>query len=186
MDISQIRRFQAAADSSGIVFRPDIFDCDVNQNKERKQLQFENPISKPSRIPQTKRLSSKHSALRRRSGRAGDVATLDDQIARSGGTTFTYEQLPHRLRISKQSRPVSSAERVIELTRANGYLLQELAYYKDIQSADVTFYRTVMDLHAELRDALKKRSEKRADAESTLLRHWNIDIGDGNIEDAVF
>ena len=135
-----------------------------------------------------RRLSSIHSAFRRRpiSGKAGDVAALNDQIARNGGITFTYEQLSHRLQISKQNRSASSAKRVIELTRTNDYLLQELAYHIDTRAADMKFHATVADLHVKLDDALKERSQKRADAESTLLSYWNIDFDDENVEDIVF
>ncbi len=75
---------------------------------------------------------------------------------------------------------------MIELTRTNGYLLQELAYYKDIQAADMKFFEKVIKTHAELKDALKERSQRRANAESTLLSYWGIDFGDGNVEDTVF
>ncbi len=150
-------------------------------SRENRYVTFQDPQAK-------RRLSSIHPAYRPRpiSGRAGDVVALDDQIARKGGTTSTYEQLPHRLQISKRGHPVSSAERVVELTRTNGYLLQELAYHKDTRAADMKFHETVMELHAKLEDALKERSQKRADAESTLLSYWGIDFGDGNVEDTVF
>ncbi len=48
------------------------------------------------------------------------------------------------------------------------------------------FHETVTDLHVKLNDALKKRSQKRADAESTLLSYWNIDFDDENVENIVF
>ena len=48
------------------------------------------------------------------------------------------------------------------------------------------FYETVMELYAKLEDALKERSQKRADAESVLLSYWGIDFHDGNVEDIVF
>ena len=221
-----VHHFQSAADSSsGIVFKPDIFDCDVTTSNIRTESEAQSrsppivgdqqrkgvggqipkvatpktpsPRARTSREnrhvtfqdPQMKRrLSSIHPAFRQRpvSGRAGDVVALDDQIARNGGTTSTYEQLPHRLQISKHRRPISSAERVVELTRTNGYLLQELAYHKDNRAADMKFHETVLELHAKLEDALKERSQKRADAESTLLSYWGIDFGDGNVEDTVF
>jgi hypothetical protein len=223
MDALQSHHFQSAADSSsGIIFKPDIFNCDFTTNtrtegeaqnqssplvreQRRKVIRGQVPKAEGSKTtspktsrenrhvtfqdPQTKRrLSSVHPALRRRptSGRAGDVVALDDQIARNGGTTSTYEQLPHRLQISKQRNPISSAERVVELTRTNGYLLQELAYHKDTRAADTTFHETVMELHARLEDALKERSRKRADAKSPLLSYWSIDFRDRNIEDTVF
>ncbi len=149
--------------------------------RDNRHVTFQDPRVK-------RRLSSIHPAFRRRpiSGKAGDVAALNHQIARNGGITFTYEQLPHRLQISKQNRSASSAKRVIELTRTNDYLLQELAYHKDTRAADMKFHETVADLHVKLNDALKERSQKRADAESTLLSYWGIDFGDENVEDTVF
>ena len=134
--------------------------------RNNRHVTFQDPRVK-------RRLSSIHSAFRRRPifGKANDVAALNDQIARNGGITFTYEQLSHRLQISKQNRSASSAKRVIELTRMNGYLLQELTYHKDTRAADMKFHETVADLHVKLDDALKERSQKRADAESTLLSY---------------
>ncbi len=226
MDALPSHQFQSAADStSGIVFKPDIFDWDVTTSATRiesgAQIRSSPMVGEQRREvtrgqtpkaatpkttfpragasgenrhvafqhPQAKRrLSSIHPAYRPRptSGRAGDVAALDDQIARNGGTTSTYEQLPHRLQISKQHCPVSSAERVIELTRTNSYLLQELAYHKDTRAAVMKFHETMMELHTKLGDALKEISQKQADAESTLLSYWGIDFGDGNVEDTVF
>ncbi len=135
-----------------------------------------------------RRLSSIHSAFRRRSifDKTNDVAALNDQIARNEEITFTYEQLSHRLQISKQNRSASSAKCVIELTRTNNYLLQELTYHKDTRAADMKFHETVADLHVKLNDALKERSQKRADAESTLLSYWDIDFDDENVENTVF
>lgn len=140
-----------------------------------------------SRNPEAaQHLSMVHPALRARpnSGRAGDVAAIDEKIVKNGGTTSTYEQLPHRLKIAKKHQ--NSAERVIELTRTNGYLLQELAYYKDTRAADDRFHEQVLEMQGALERALKERSRKRADAERALLSYWNIDVGDGNVEDTVF
>jgi len=50
----------------------------------------------------------------------------------------------------------------------------------------MNFHETMIELHAKLEDALKERSEKRADVESTLLSYWGINFGDGNVEDTVF
>ena len=153
----------------------------MRTSKENRYIAFQDPQMK-------RRLSSVHSLFRRRptSGRAGDVVALNDQIARNGGTTSTYEQLPHRLQISKHRNPTSPAERVVELTRINSYLLQELTYHKDTQAADMKFQETIRELHVRLKDALKERSQKRADAESTLLSYWSIDFNDGNIEEMIF
>ncbi len=218
--------FQFAADfSSDIVFRSDIFDCDVTADNTRIESETQSRSSsmieeqrrevirdEDSKIATSKttslrtrtirnnqhvifqdswvkqRLSSIHSAFRRWSifDRANDVVALNDQIARNEKITFIYEQLLHRLQISKQHRSTSSAKRVIELTRTNDYLLQELTYHKDTQAADMRFYETVTDLHVKLNDALKKRFQKRADAESTLLSYWGINFDNENVENIVF
>ena len=127
------------------------------------------------------------------SGRAGNIGALDNQIARHGGTTSSFEELPHRLKISKKNQPMTASERLVELTRTNGFLLQELAYYKDTRAAEMRFLDKVTELRADMEgtlavfdQALEERSKARADAESTLLNYWGIDLGDGNVEDNVF
>ncbi len=127
------------------------------------------------------------------SGRAGNIGALDDRIARHGGTTSSYEELPHRLRISKKHQPMTLSERVMELTKTNGFLLQELAYHKDTRAAEMRFLEKATKLRADMEGALEdfdraleERSKARADAESILLNYWGIDLGDGNIEDSIF
>ena len=127
------------------------------------------------------------------SGRAGNINTLDDRIARHGGTTSSYEELPHRLRISKKHQPLTPSERVVELTKTNGILLQELAYHKDTREAEMIFLEKATKLRVDVESALavfdralEERSKARADAESILLNYWGIDLGDGNVEDSVF
>lgn len=128
-----------------------------------------------------------------KSGRAGDITPLDHHIAEWGGTTSTYEELPHRLKLSKKHQPLTSEERVIELTYEKSFLLQELAYYKETRAAEMKFLEQVTKLRAEMRVilaqfdcALNERSRKRARAESDLCSYWGIDFGDGNVEDIVF
>jgi len=210
MNAPSSRHFKSAADSSsGIVFSPDIFNLEFSRRAQAPSPRSSHARGRPVGGPSSKqprvraaehsasnkkssqasqRLSSVHPALRHRpdSGRAGDVGALDDLIAKNGGTTSTYEQLPHRLRISKQKPQITAGERIIELTRTNGYLLQELAYYKDTRAADLAFYGMMVDLHMAFKDALKERSQKRADAEHKLLNYWGINFGDGNVEDQVF
>lgn len=135
-------------------------------SKENRHIAFQDSQMK-------RRLSSVHSLFRRRSvfDRADDVIALNDQIARNNEITSIYEQLSHRLQISKHRSSISSAERVVELTRINSYLLQELTYHKNTQAVDMKFQETIRELHIRLEDALKERSQKRADAESTLLSY---------------
>ncbi len=131
--------------------------------------------------------------MRPRSSRGGSVGPLDHLIASQGGTTSSLEELPHRLKISKIHQPMTTEERVIELTRINGYLLEELAYHIDTRAAEMKFWervsklRTEMDRILEIFDcALEARLQARSDAESILLNYWGINLHDGNLEDTVF
>ncbi len=121
----------------------------------------------------TQWLLSIHSAFRSRLifNRASNVIALNNWIARNDEMTFTYEQLSHRLRISKQYQSTTSVKRVIKLMWMNNYLLQELTYYKNIQAADMKFFKKVIKIHADLKDALKKRFQRQANAEFTLLSY---------------
>ena len=127
------------------------------------------------------------------SGRAGNIGALDDRIARHGGTTSSYEELPHRFRISKKHQSMTPSERVVELIKTNGFLLQELAYHKDICAAEMRFLEKATKLRADIEGiladfdrALEERSMARANAEFILLNYWGIDLRDGNIEDSIF
>lgn len=82
---------------------------------------------------------------------------------------------------------------MIELTKTNGFLLQELAYHKDTRTAEIRFLEKATKLRVDIEGALvdfnrglEERSKARADAESILLNYWGIDLGDGNIEDSIF
>ena len=121
----------------------------------------------------TQWLLSIHSAFRSRLifNSASNVIALNNWIARNNEMTFTYEQLSHRLRILKQYQSTTSVKRVIKLMWMNNYLLQELTYYKNIQAADMKFFKKVIKIHADLKDALKKRFQRQANAEFTLLSY---------------
>ena len=111
------------------------------------------------------------------------AATL---IAQNERITFIYEQLSHWLQISKHHSLITSVECVIELTQTNNYLLQELTYHKDSQAADIKFHNTVIKLYVRLKEALKERSQKWRDTESTLLSYWDIDFSNENVEKIMF
>ena len=88
---------------------------------------------------------------------------------------------------------MTPSEQVIELTKTNGFLLQELAYHKDTRAAETRFLEKATKLRADIEGALaafdralEERSKARVDAESILLDYWGIDLGDGNIEDSIF
>ena len=136
-----------------------------------------------------------HPLFRKRpkSGRAADITPLDHHIAQGGGTTSAYEELPHRLKLSKKHQPLTSEERVIELTYEKSFLQQELVYWKETRSAEMKFLEQATMLRTEIGAALAKfdraldeRSRRRARAESDLCSYWGIDFGDGNMEEIVF
>ena len=134
------------------------------------------------------RQSSIHPAFRQRpvSGRAGDITALDHLIASNGGVTSAFAELPHQLQIAKKDPPMTLTEQVEQLTRQNGNLLEELAFFKDIRNAELSFLRKVHKLHIQLKDALEERSRERASAEFKFTTYWGIDLNDGNVEDEVF
>lgn len=201
--------------SPDIFFSPDIFGyrtgvsgpgnknqplSNGSQGQSQEQLSAgrKNPSERHVTFQEPERMREQaliHPLFRKRprSGRAGDVTSLDHQIARHGGTTSSYEELPHRLESSKTHQPLTPGERVIELTYEKSFLLQELVYRKDTRAAEMRFLEKVTKLRAEMEAvlaeldrAMDERSRARAQAESDLCSYWGIDFGDGNVEDIVF
>ena len=138
--------------------------------------------------PKEQRQSSIHPAFRQRpaSGRAGNVTAIDHLIAKNGGVTSTFAELPHQLRIAKKDPPMTLTEQVEKLTRQNGNLLEELAFFKDTRNAETKFLREVHKLHGQLEDALKEMSREQARAEFKFMAYWGINPDDNNGEDKVF
>ncbi|MCJ1235112.1 hypothetical protein MMC14_003076 [Varicellaria rhodocarpa] len=197
-----------------ILFSPDIFDEDGSLNdrihtKEpdlcnQPRFQLPEPLAAKQHSSRhvnfqepikTRQQTLIHPLFRKRrySGRAGTVTPLDHRIARHGGTTSSYEELPHRLRLSKKHQPLTPEERIIELTYEKSFLLQELVYRKETQIAEMKFLDKVTKLRAEMKNileeldcALEERSKERVSAESDLCSYWGINFGDGNVEDLVF
>lgn len=104
-----------------------------------------------------------------------EVTALDYQIAATGGTTSTLENTPGRLRASKSKRPVSQKQWMEELIRDNGYLRQELKYYKDYLQALIALHHEIAKASTMLEDALEKFSQSVTEAEKPLLDYWQID-----------
>ncbi len=74
---------------------------------------------------------------------------------------------------------MTPSERVIEFTKTNGFLLQELAYHKDTRAAEMKLLQEATKLRAEMEApliafdrALEERSKARADAETIFLNCW--------------
>lgn len=102
-----------------------------------------------------------------------EVTSLDHQILAGGGTTSTLENIPNRLRAQK--RPVSQKQWIEELTKDNGYLRQELAYYKERLSALLAIHHETTKASTMLEEALERYSQRELEAEKILLDYWNID-----------
>ena len=64
------------------------------------------------------------------------TTTLDREIAYHGGTTSMINNLPERLRVFKKQQ-LTSQQRIKELTRENGRLRQELAFYREKDRSSV-------------------------------------------------
>ncbi|MCJ1355982.1 MAG: hypothetical protein MMC33_005976 [Icmadophila ericetorum] len=195
--------------ASDIIFSPDVFgyftlvDDLRDQNGSLSGAHFEPaPPKKTSerhvrfQEPKpTRRQTLIHPLFRERpkSRKAGDITPLDHQIARHGGTTSSYEELPHRLKESKQHEPLTDKEQVVELTYEKSYLLKELACLKDTRAANVRFLEKVAKLRGEMEailiefdSALEERSREQARAESELFSYWGIEFSDGSLENVLF
>lgn len=197
MEILSNHRYRPVAEGSpdtSYVFTANIFDdyALISPGTETPKAGAIEPAS-DRRVAFTnqsteQRQSSVHPAFRQRpaSGRAGDVTAIDHLIARNGGVTSTFAELPHQLRIAKKDPPMTLKEQVEKLTRQNGNLLEELAFFKDTRNAEMKFLRKIHKLHVQLRDALEERSRERARAEFKFMAYWGINPDDGNVEDEVF
>jgi hypothetical protein len=163
---------------SDLFFSPgvDSSQSSTNLPEIQEQLGPEIVVSTPSpgptgtadrhvafKIPKINKSILVHPACRRRpgSGRAGNVLPIDHYIAANGGTTSTFEELPLRLQISKHHKPLTIKERTEELTYINGYLREELAYYKTIRKAGAELQSKVSDTFIKLSDNLEELSRSK-------------------------
>ena len=155
----------------------------LEQNKKRSGVVLSSPEGDSSGTIMEEQSSPEnppslvHPAFRSRpmSSRAGDILPIDRRIASNGGTTSTYEQLPHRLNIAKHHKPFTLKEHVASLTYENGYLREELAYYKSVKAAETKFHSQMITTCGEMHKALEERSRAESEAETRLLEYWGID-----------
>ena len=133
---------------------------------------------------------SSHPAHRSRSrtlsSTARVITPIDSRISSLGGTTSTLECLPHRLRISKSSQPISLEQRIEELTREAGHLRQELAYHKETRAACMKFFDVTNQAHQNLHNAIAEMSRKVAISEQRFENYWKSQPDGGNWEEQVF
>ena len=66
------------------------------------------------------------------SSKAGNITSLNHWIARHRGTTSSFKELSHWIKLSKDHQPLTPEERVKELTHEKSFLLQKLIYHKEI------------------------------------------------------
>lgn len=73
---------------------------------------------------------------------------------------------------------MTSLKRIIKLIKTNDFLLQKLAYHKNIRAIKMRFLKKVIKLRANINDALKnldrileKRSKIRTNTKSILLNY---------------
>ena len=114
-----------------------------------------------------------------------EVTALDHHIGHHDGTTSTLECLPHRLRV-RSKNPKSLEARNEELTIENGYLQEELAYYKDTREVLMRFFESINEAHQVMKTALHQTSNGVAISEQRLLNYWGIHHDDGSFIDEVY
>ena len=119
-------------------------------------------------------------------GEPEELTPLDHRIAIQGGTTSNIDYLPNRLKIHKTRISKSPSEEIWELTQENGYLREELAYYKRAFKSTHDFKEEVSRAHRLLQQALQTMSRRAKDSEGQLLQYWGIHWDDGNEEIKVF
>ena len=117
--------------------------------------------------------------------RYNDVTALDHLVEDYGGTTSTLECLPHRLQMRKK-KPKNLKERIEDLTVENGYLQDELAYYKDTRAVLMRFFDNIDESHRMMKGAIYEASKDVAISEQRLLGYWGIYHEDGNVVKNIF
>ena len=117
--------------------------------------------------------------------RYNDVTASDHLVEDRGGTTSTLECLPHRLQMRKK-KPKNMKGRIEELTIENGYLQEELAYYKGTRAVLMRFFGSIKESHQMMKNAIYEVSKDVAISEQRLLDYWGIHHEDRNVVDNVF
>lgn len=108
-----------------------------------------------------------------------EITDLDARIAKGGGTSSSLDMLPVNLHETKNSDRRKSKKPVDDLVRENGYLRQEIVYYKESRIAMLEFHSKVMEAFQVLQRATQDLSEKMALSEGRILEYWGIDLNGG-------
>jgi hypothetical protein len=112
--------------------------------------------------------------MNRRIEEYAEITPLDCEIFSRGGRTSMTDTLPQQLWLSKTKPCPSRDMRLEELTKENGYLREEIAMMKEIQSSTMIFLERAIEAQRMLEEGLKDIQRKRYQAEGRLLRYWGI------------
>jgi len=118
---------------------------------------------------------------------AGSITLLDHFIAQQGGTTSTFEKLPHQLQAAKRNSPQTMAQRESELLHVNKYLIVELEYHHKVRVLERRFFNTIHEVRSlvqKILTTIKFSNETRevvhAQARSILLDFCGIESFDSD------
>ena len=129
-------------------------------------------------------------ALRKRpspSNMPPEITSFDHQASVLGITSSTTALHPSKLQTTKKETQ-SESERIIELTKENGSLRQELGRCRDIIEAWSSLYGAILEAYKLLKTAkeviqegLHRFGERQLLADEKLSLYWGIDIEKGDI-----
>ncbi len=105
-----------------------------------------------------------------------EITDLDARIAKGGGTSSSLDLLPVNLHEAKDPRRRKPQRSVDDLVRENGYLRQEIVYYKESRNAMLEFHSRVMEAFQVMQRATDVLSGKMALSEGGILEYWGIDL----------
>lgn len=121
----------------------------------------------------------------RLTGQHPEITKLDARIIKEGGTSSTADMLPCNLQKAKAAKTSSKYDYTKELILENGYLRQEIVYYKESREAMLAFHNSTLKSFNLLQTALKDLSHKMAMSEEIMLRYWGIDVKNVKEDDLV-
>jgi len=114
-----------------------------------------------------------------------EIDSMDARIALAGGTSARTELQPHRLRQEKNRVGRTLQTEMEDLIRENGYLRQEIAFYKESRIALLAFHSQTMESFQNLQSASKELSESMALAEGRLEKYWGIPLNSSGKNDLI-
>ena len=115
-----------------------------------------------------------------------ETTLLDHHANRLGAPSFPASLRPAHLQRTKDRSP-DDEPRIIELTRENSSLRQELARCQEVLEGWTVLYGTITEAYKllkmakdTLQEGLQVFSEKQAAADKKLCEYWGIDVEKGD------